>query len=956
MLIDAVHPEQTRVAVVDGRRLEEFDFETLSRKQLKGNIYLAKVVRIEPSLQAAFVEYGGNRHGFLAFTEIHPDYYRIPIADRQELEAAIAEERAAREHHDDQPYAPFPDAPFVEQQQGEEDLNAPFVDEEIEESHITQSALPPAIGLGAPDSGLITEPFSSSEPEADNDFSEEGDDDEDEDEGEEEPANGNLPPETPMGGAPEGAVPVESVGGDTDVETHREQQRRRRFIRRYKIQEVIKRGQIMLIQVVKEERGNKGAALTTYLSLAGRYCVLMPNTGKGGGVSRKITNMQDRRRMKELLADLETPDGMAVILRTAGIERGKIEVRRDLEYLLRLWDSIREHTLGSIAPCLIYEEANLIKRAIRDLYTPDIESVLVEGEDGHKRAYDFMRMLMPSHAERIIHYKDPVIPLFFRYQVENQINALHSPTVRLRSGGYIVINQTEALVAIDVNSGRSTRERNIEETASRTNLEAAEEVARQLRLRDLAGLIVIDFIDMEDSRNNHAVERRLKEAMRHDRARLQIGRISHFGLLELSRQRLRPSLLDLNFEKCAHCHGTGNIRSVESTALLALHALEEEGIRQSASEIIISMPTQAAQYILNNKRDALTSVERRYGMNVRIRNQDDVIPPEFPIERVRGKKAEEQVPINLSISDEKLYAAADRHIGGEGEGAEGEEGFVPRERGADGAEGEESSGGRRFEGGEGGEGGDRPRRRRGRRGGRRRGRDRFREGGTDQPPQAGGQFPADPDAPMAEGADNIGNVAAPGDELAPQGEGFRPRENNFQPRGDRGDRGDRGPRGEGRGDRGGRGGDRGGRRGGRDRDRGPRDNRDNRGSGERNFNRPPRDPNYQGDDNRGNRMPPVPAPFAPNVPGSVFELDTTPREPGSYSPPPAPPQQQQRYEQPRQQQEQRPQQQRPPQQHQAYTPQQQSSAPPAAPTVSDQGLDPSEKKKGGWWQKLTGSS
>ncbi|HVY12144.1 MAG TPA: Rne/Rng family ribonuclease, partial [Alphaproteobacteria bacterium] len=565
MLIDATHPEQTRVAVVDGRRLEEFDFETVSRKQLKGNIYLAKVVRIEPSLQAAFVEYGGNRHGFLAFTEIHHDYYRIPVADRQALEEAMAAERASQ--HDEQPYTPFPEEPVS--QPSEEDLNTPFVDEEIQESHITQSALPPAIGLGAPESGLISEPFA---PESDFE-AHEGEEDAGEPMEDEAPSAEMGPME---GAAPE--HPVESVGGDEIVETQREQ-RRRRFIRRYKIQEVIKRGQIMLVQVVKEERGNKGAALTTYLSLAGRFCVLMPNTGKGGGISRKITNLQDRRRMKDLLADLEVPDGMAVILRTAGMERGKLEVRRDLEYLLRLWDSIREYTLKSIAPSLIYEEANLIKRAIRDLYVPEIESILVEGEEGFQKARDFMRMLMPGLVQRVHHYNDPVIPLFFRYQVENQINGLHSPIVRLKSGGYIVINQAEALVAIDVNSGRATRERNIEETAYRTNLEAAEEIARQLRLRDLAGLIVIDFIDMEDGRNNSSVERRLKEAMRHDRARLQIGRISHFGLLELSRQRLRPSLLDLNFEKCPHCHGTGHIRLVESTALLALHALEEEGIR-----------------------------------------------------------------------------------------------------------------------------------------------------------------------------------------------------------------------------------------------------------------------------------------------------------------------------------------------------------------------------------------
>ncbi len=811
MLIDATHPEQTRVAVVDGRRLYEFDFETASRRQLKGNIYLAKVVRIEPSLQAAFVEYGGNRHGFLAFSEIHSDYYRIPVADRQALEEELAQDQAASPGAEEQPY--FDDASVP----AEEDLNAPFEDEEIEESHITSSALPPAIGLGEPQSGLISRPFA---PETDAGT-------EAESAGEEPPgfdpaADGeNAGEEEHLSAAAEGvpsgeavangAVPVESVGGDEIIDTQREQ-RRRRMIRRYKIQEVIKRGQIMLIQVVKEERGNKGAALTTYLSLAGRYCVLMPNTGKGGGISRKITSMQDRRRMKDLLGELEVPDGMAVILRTAGMERGKAEVRRDLEYLLRLWDSIREMTLKSIAPCLIYEEANLIKRAMRDLYAPDIEAILVEGDAGYVRARDFMRMLMPGHARRVHHYRDNVVPLFFRYQVENQINALHSPVVRLRSGGYLVINQAEALVAIDVNSGRATRERHIEETATRTNLEAADEIARQLRLRDLAGLIVIDFIDMEDGRNNAAVERRLKEAMRHDRARVQIGRISHFGLMELSRQRLRPSLLELNFEKCPHCHGTGHIRLVESTALLALHALEEEGIRQSASEAVISMPSNAAQYILNNKRDALTSIERRYGMLVRIRNDEDVVPPEFPIERVRGKKAEEQISISLGINDGQGYAATDRGLAGQDAPESIEEPdddtLLSARSGGEGAAADEDGGASFDEGFDGGT--RRGGRRRGRRGGRRRSGGRFpdnREGDTGA---AAGAFP-----PVAEDAGNIGNTASPGQDAGVPGNEFQPDAFNrpggeFRPRrggrnrgrfrdrdrdGERGARGQRGPRG-----------------------------------------------------------------------------------------------------------------------------------------------------------------
>ncbi|MBI3419354.1 MAG: ribonuclease E/G [Proteobacteria bacterium] len=967
MLIDANHPEQTRVAVVDGRRLDEFDFETVSRKQLKGNIYLAKVVRIEPSLQAAFVEYGGNRHGFLAFSEIHADYYRIPVADRQALEEAMAEERAAAAAaQEGQPYTPYQE----EAAPAEEDANVPFVDEEVQETGIAQSALPPAIGLGVPESGLMIEPFAL---EGEEPLAEEG-----EPMGEE-PTGAEFSPEQAAEPAMEGAIPVESVGGD-ETEAHREQ-RRRRFIRRYRIQEVIKRGQIMLIQVVKEERGNKGAALTTYLSLAGRYCVLMPNTGKGGGISRKITNMQDRRRMRELLDELEVPDGMAVILRTAGMERGTIEVRRDLEYLLRLWDSIREMTLKSIAPCLIYEEANLIKRAIRDLYAPNIEAILVEGEEGFTRARDFMRMLMPNHLARVHHYNDGVIPLFFRYQVENQINALHSPVVRLRSGGYIVINQAEALVAIDVNSGRATRERNIEETAYRTNMEAAEEIARQLRLRDLAGLIVIDFIDMEDGRNNSAVERRLKEAMRHDRARLQIGRISHFGLLELSRQRLRPSLIELNFEKCPHCHGTGHIRTVESTALLALHALEEEGIRQSASEVVIGIPGNAAQYILNNKREALNSIEKRYGMSVRIRNQEDVVPPDFPIERIRGKKAEEQVPINLSINEEQLFAEADRKVGlapeEQGEAMEGDEslaesglptiGGPSRELDEEGLPGEamgNTFGGDNF--GPPGEGEDGARRRRrGRRGGRRRG--GGERGGGDSG-GGGGRFrdnyaPHDNYAPRenytpgdyersanfnepgAAGEQNPGNEFTPRPDL-PSQDDFQPRD-NFRQGGDYQQRGDRGPR------RGGR-----GRFRDRDRDRGGDRNRNR---GDRNFDRPPRDPNREPYRDRPPRdyAPPqqayVPPPVAPDVALDIFELDTTPKD-KNYNPPPRPPMPQAPPPQARSQERQEQRQERAAPPPRAPEPAYRPPEPPPPVSVADQGLDaPPDKKKSGWWSKFTGA-
>ncbi|WP_135078691.1 ribonuclease E/G [Terasakiella sp. SH-1] len=534
MLIDATHPEETRVVVVDGNRLEELEFESASRKQLKGNIYLAKVTRVEPSLQAAFVEYGGNRHGFLAFNEIHPDYYQIPVSDREEYEADVDENGDDAE--------PDPDAA-------------------VEES-------------GADDSD--------------------------------------------------------------QVEHNRPKYRNQR---RYKIQEVIKKRQIILVQVVKEERGNKGAALTTYLSLAGRYCVLMPNTDKGGGISRKISNVKDRKRLKSVLAELSIPKGTAVIVRTAGSERSKAEIKRDFEYLMRLWSNIRDVTLQSQAPALIYEEANLIKRSIRDMYSRDIDEVLVEGEDGYRTAKDFMKMLIPSHAKKVQPYREESkIPLYHRYQVEGQLDAMHSPIVQLPSGGYIVINPTEALVAIDVNSGRSTKERNIEETALKTNLEAAEEIARSLRLRDLAGLVVVDFIDMEISRNQSAVERRIKEAMKHDRARIQIGRISPFGLLEMSRQRLRPSFTETSTEPCHFCHGTGVRRSLESTVLHVLRVIEEEGIRRRSDEIIVHVPTQVALYILNQKRDLLAAIEERYQMAVQLCGDDSLVSPEYKLERIKAKQ------------------------------------------------------------------------------------------------------------------------------------------------------------------------------------------------------------------------------------------------------------------------------------------------------------------------------
>ena len=678
MLIDSTHPEETRVVVVhNGNRLEEFDFETSTKKQIKGNIYLAKITRVEPSLQAAFVDYGGNRHGFLAFSEIHPDYYRIPVGDRppdrfrpQErtpepepgspLESGAEDEPALEEpseprhqaHLDDtheiapgeamalEP-APDPDLtpePAVSPQ--DEPPFPPVAAARIEAPTLRDE--PPSIDAGPPPAEDGVEPGAAATDELAGATGSAG-----------------LPGEdavvaaepAPAPESPPAAEPIETIGGDEIEDVSR--QRARRY-RPYKIQEVIKRRQILLVQVTKEERGNKGAALTTYLSLAGRYCVLMPNTDRGGGVSRKITNMADRKRLKGLVEDLQIPEGMGVIVRTAGSERSKAEIKRDCEYLLRLWDEIREHTLKSTAPSLIYEEGNLIKRSIRDLYARDIDEVIVEGEEGYRTAKSFMRMLMPSHAKHVHLYRDPTVPLFQRYQVESQIDAIHSPVVQLKSGGYIVINQTEALVAIDVNSGRATRERNIEETALKTNCEAADEIARQLRLRDLAGLIVIDFIDMEEHRNQIAVERRLKEAMKHDRARIQVGRISPFGLLEMSRQRLRPSIVEASTQPCPHCGGTGHIRSTESTALHVLRAIEEEGMRRRTAEISVAVPTSVALYILNQKRAMLAAAEERYHFRVSITRDDTLIPPNMRLERVRALTAEEIAalpPLTVSDSD-----------------------------------------------------------------------------------------------------------------------------------------------------------------------------------------------------------------------------------------------------------------------------------------------------------------
>ena len=583
MLIDASHPEETRVVVADNHGVSEFDYEIEDRKPLKGNIYLAKVTRVEPSLQAAFVDYGGNRHGFLPFSEIHPDYYRLPIADR---EALIAEERAAQR-------------------------------------------------AGAAESEAVANGGETGEPDADAEAAAAGAKQRSQLPVDE---NGEVIPPDPAVEQVETTNAVETLADDDLEEAAR---RRAAILGRYKIQEVIKRRQVILVQVVKEERGTKGAALSTYLSLAGRYCVLMPNTDKGGGVSRKISDVKDRKRLKTILADFKIPEGMAVIVRTAGSERTKAEIKRDYDYLLRLWDQIRETTLQSTAPSLIHEEANLIKRSIRDLYTRDMDEVLVQGETGYKVAKSFMRSLMPSHAKKVQRYSDPKLPIFHRFHVEQQLDNIHSASVQLRSGGYIVINQTEALVAIDVNSGKSTKERHIEETALKTNLEAADEVARQLKLRDMAGLIVIDFIDMDAPKNNKEVEQRLKDAMRHDRARIQLGRISPFGLLELSRQRLRPSVHETSTEVCPHCGGSGFVRSPESTVLHIMRALEEEGVRRGGGEVSLTVPSPIAMYILNEKRPRLQEIEQRYSFRVRIETDNSLIPPAHRIDRLSTLPAEE---------------------------------------------------------------------------------------------------------------------------------------------------------------------------------------------------------------------------------------------------------------------------------------------------------------------------
>ncbi len=684
MLIDTAHPEETRVVVVKGNRVEEFDYESANKKQLRGNIYLAKVTRVEPSLQAAFVDYGGNRHGFLAFSEIHPDYYQIPVADRQALleeEAAeqsrasaeeAAEDEAAsgngrrrrrgrrgrgrseprkeaeRPKADPAEAAPPPIAKFelddadeidtTPRDEGEDDdgpdiaLEAAELVHEISEPAEPRTEPDDTETLDAPSGDEVDreeenpDASAKDEPPLDApDEDREGEDDEDEDNGDED--NGDED----SGDGMSAKERVESVGSEDALEEVPERARRKRG-RPYKIQEVIRRRQIILVQVVKEERGNKGAALTTYLSLAGRYTVLMPNTARGGGISRKITQPTDRKRLREIAGELEVPAGMGLIIRTAGAQRTKTEIKRDYDYLLRLWETVRDLTLESTAPALVYEEGSLIKRSIRDLYNKDIDEVLVAGDDAYREAKDFMRMLMPSHAKNVKPYKEPE-PVFIRFQVERQLAAMFSPQVTLRSGGYIVINQTEALVSVDVNSGKATREHSIEDTALKTNLEASEEIARQLRLRDLAGLIVIDFIDMDERRNNRLVERRLKDDLRNDRARIQVGRISHFGLLEMSRQRLRTGVLEGSTNACGMCQGTGIVRSVESVALDILRAIEDRLITDGPIAMVSTTAVDVALYILNQKRAHLKDIESRYRVPITVVADKELHISQFVIER-----------------------------------------------------------------------------------------------------------------------------------------------------------------------------------------------------------------------------------------------------------------------------------------------------------------------------------
>ncbi len=684
MLIDARHREETRVAVVTGNQIEEFDFESAEHKQLKGNIYLAKVTRVEPSLQAAFVDYGGNRHGFLAFAEIHPDYYQIPREDRERLLAeeaeAAAEEAALREQEEEESDEPSDIMQgSAERDNDVTDLIEVDSDDSIDTIDMTEGEEPDLGGSG-------------------DDSDENERDDQQGDSGRNNRRRRGRGGRNGEGRAPKASDEVRA--------------KRMNLRRRYKIQDVIHRRQVLLVQVVKEERGNKGAALTTYLSLAGRYCVLMPNTSHGGGISRKIHSAADRKRLKSIISDLTLPATMGCIIRTAGLARTKPEIKRDFDYLARLWDEIRERTLRGAAPMLIHTDSDLIKRAIRDIYNKDIDEVFVEGPDGYKAAKDFMKLLMPSHAKRVQHYADPV-PLFQRYHVEDQLNAMYQPIVQLKSGGYIVINPTEALVSIDINSGRSTKEHGIEQTALSTNLEAAREIARQLRLRDMAGLVVIDFIDMEHHSNARKVERAMKEALKHDRARIQVGRISSFGLMEMSRQRLRTGVLEASTRECPHCEGTGLVRTASSAALSALRLIEDEAAKGQGNQIVLQASQEATIYCLNNKRAELAAIEDRYHVRILIVPNGETEGAKLAVSS-SGPRPERPVelPPIIDLDDDDIEDNFDD------EAEDGEETVREPRRARDDRPREE---------GEGGEGRKR-KRRRGRRGGKGRDRDARPEG------------------------------------------------------------------------------------------------------------------------------------------------------------------------------------------------------------------------------------
>ena len=819
MLIDASHPEETRVVVLKGNRIEEFDFESAARRQLKGNIYLAKVTRVEPSLQAAFIEYGGNRHGFLAFAEIHPDYYQIPLADRMALLQAEEEEHARENEHDDDDddgngHSQRPPSRSRGRRGSESSTEDGDDNGNTRGRKASRGGQETEVQRNDPESIDEDNGGVTSAPDDDHhddhgadeqDDNGQGGDGQDGDDSTDNDGGNDTPRSQPLAATHERPSLSDSIDGDEpssqdeiaasspsvehglpgdlgngveevgeDPETQKVEsigaedameevpQRRRKVQRRqYKIQEVIKRRQVILVQVVKEERGNKGAALTTYLSLAGRYCVLMPNTARGGGISRKITDSGDRRRLKEVAKDIEVPQGMGLIVRTAGAQRTKTEIKRDYDYLLRLWESVRDLTLKSQAPALVYEEGSLVKRAIRDLYTKDVEEVVVEGDEAYREAKDFMKMLMPSHAKNVKAYKD-TRPLFSRYQAESQLDGLYSPTVTLPSGGYMVINQTEALVSVDINSGKSTREHNIEDTALRTNLEASDEIARQLRLRDLAGLVVIDFIDMEEKRNNRNVERRLKDALKNDRARIQVGHISHFGLLEMSRQRLRPGLLEGSSRTCPHCEGRGIVRSISSCGLSVLRAIEEHLIARKPENLTVKCTREIAFYILNEKRDNLLTIETGYGISVFIIPSDELKGSQAVIERAPERNIPPRKVIAAPVRMDSSFEEEEDDAQAEAETESAPE--TVRVAADEDGEDEDENGGEKSaeQNGDKQDGGKKRRRRRGRRGGRGRdeaqGSDATANGVSDVPGL--GDQPVVGIGPRAEQADSDEQTAA----------------------------------------------------------------------------------------------------------------------------------------------------------------------------------------------------